>query len=72
MSNNEQLGDKSCGLFNVAYALGGMISPVLGGALYDKVQFQETADIMSALALSLSLLFFAGGLLPFILYRKDK
>ena len=39
ISNNEELGDKACGLFNVAYALGGMVSPVLGGALYDKVQF---------------------------------
>ncbi len=69
MHNNQQLSDKACGLFNVAYALGGMVSPVLGGALYDKVQFQKTADIMSALALSISVLFLIGGLLPFILRK---
>ncbi len=37
VANNDQLSDKASGLFNVAYALGGMISPILGGALYDKV-----------------------------------
>ncbi len=69
--NNEQLGDKASALFNVSYALGGIISPILGGALYDKVGFQETADIMSALALAISLLFLLGGLIPFILKKKS-
>lgn len=48
-----------------------MVSPVMGGALYDRVQFQETADIMSALALFISLLFFLGGLLPFLLRKNS-
>lgn len=37
--DDDQINDKASGLYNVAYALGGAISPVMGGGLYDAIGF---------------------------------
>lgn len=33
--NVSAINDKASGLYNVAYAIGGTISPIIGGGLYD-------------------------------------
>jgi len=43
---------------------------VLGGGLYDVIGFQSTADVMAAVAIGFSTLFFIFGIVP--LWIKNK
>ena len=63
-SGEDEINDKSSGLYNVAYALGGAISPVLGGGLYDKIGFQSTADVMALVAIGFAVVWIIGGWVP--------
>jgi len=59
-------------LFNISYALGAAIAPILGGSLYDKFKFRMTTDIMAGAGVSFSFVFFLFGVLPKICYRGSK
>ena len=69
-NDDDQINDKASGLYNVAYALGGAISPVMGGGLYDAIGFQSTADVMALVAIVFTLLFFVGGVVPLWLKKS--
>jgi hypothetical protein len=72
ISKNPQISDKASALFNISYAIGAAIAPVIGGGLYDKVGFQSTADLMAATAICFSLIFFISGALPHLCKPSQK
>jgi hypothetical protein len=47
------------------------VGPILGGALYDWVQFRSTCDIFSGSAAILGIVYFFVGILP-PLFKKKK
>ncbi|CDW88996.1 permeases of the major facilitator superfamily [Stylonychia lemnae] len=71
-SSNDQLNDKASSLFNMAYAVGCLIAPILGGLFNDLVGFRSTCDIMAIAATALAILYFLFNALPFWIYQRQK
>jgi len=47
------------------------VGPILGGALYDWVQFRSTCDIFSGSAAILGIVYFFVGILPPLFKKKN-
>lgn len=60
----ELISDKASAVFNMAFALGATIGPILGGAVYDWKGYRTTSDFMAILALVLSMLYCAVIFIP--------
>ena len=55
--------DKGSTLYNVSYALGCAVAPIIGGALDDALGFRTTSDIMAFLACGLAVFYYFAGIL---------
>ena len=58
--DDHYLNDTASGIYNVSYALGTIIAPILGGLLRDGVGFAWTCDIMAVMSACFSVTFFVG------------
>ena len=67
-----ELNDKASGIFNTSYALGCLVSPILGGALDQAFGFRTTCDIMAFASGIYGVFFFFSAVLPYILNKKRK
>jgi MFS family permease len=73
IGENNELNDKASSVFNVSYATGCLIAPILGGALNDHFQYRTTCDIMALSAAGFSLIYFFFNVLSsLIANRKTK
>ena len=70
--DNMELNDKASGIFNTSYALGCLISPILGGALNEAYGFRTTCDIMAISSGLFGVFFFFAAVLPYIMNKKRK
>jgi len=55
--DKEQLNDYACGLFTTFYALGDMIGPILGNALYLNLGFAWTCNIIGVIIIFVGMLY---------------
>lgn len=51
------IADKVSALYNMSFAIGSILGPIIGGGLYDRVGFQTTSDIIAFTALTVSIYF---------------
>jgi MFS family permease len=56
-SHNETIADKASSLYNMAFALGSMLAPLLGGGLCDAIGFRESTGVMVLCGLIVSALY---------------
>lgn len=63
------MNDKASSIFNISYAGGCLIAPILGGALNDSYKFRTTCDILAVAAASFAVVYFLLNILPFIIDR---
>ena len=70
IGENNELNDKASSMFNISYALGCLIAPILGGVLNDHIKFRSTCDVMAVSAGIFSILYFFLNVLPFILHSR--
>ena len=52
------LNDKASGIYNSFYFLGSIIAPILGGMLNDHIGFRSTNDVMMAIGLTFTVIYF--------------
>ncbi len=64
------ISDKVSALYNMSFAIGSILGPIIGGGLYDQVGFQSTSDIIALTALSISIYFASSVTIP--LYKQLK
>ena len=69
---NEKLNDIASGFFNISYAFGCLIAPILGGFFNDLYGFRYTCDIFAFSSLAYSIIFFFGSLVPYIINQRNK
>jgi len=55
--------DKGAVLYSVSYCFAGVIAPILGGFVYDKVGYRSTSDLVVCFALLLFVVYFIVGIL---------
>jgi len=65
------LHDTIAALYNLWYSSGSLLSPILGGFLYDKVGYKGTMDVSMFLILGLAVLYFFGNCGANV-YKKTK
>jgi len=59
----ELVCDQAGAMFNIAYCLGSISGPILGGALDQSLEFRRSADVMTLVALCIFLLYFCAVIL---------
>ena len=69
---NEKLNDLASGFFNISYAIGCLIAPILGGVFNDLYGFRYTCDIFAFSSLAFSVIFFFGSIIPSIISLRNK
>ena len=67
-----ELNDKAAGVFNVAYAIGCMTGPILGGYLKMWFGFRVTCDIFALGSAFYGILYFLIAVLPGLCKKKDR
>eukprot|EP00347_Sterkiella_histriomuscorum_P004444 403360434 len=72
LGENDELNDKASSLFNISYAIGCLIAPILGGVLNDSIRFRYTCDVMAVSAGIFSVLYFLINVLPFIIHERKQ
>jgi hypothetical protein len=72
MGENTELNDKASTLFNIAYATGCLIAPILGGAINQKMTFRPTCDIMAFAAGGYGVIYFFINVIPFTLDKRRR
>lgn len=70
IGENDELNDKASSLFNIAYAIGCLIAPIIGGLLNDYLHFRGTCDIMALSAAIFALIYFLINLLPLFIEKN--
>lgn len=69
---SEILQDKTSAIFNMCFAFGSVLAPILGGVISDLVGFEHTCDIMMVLAFAFGAFFFFAFILPELLKEKQE
>lgn len=64
MRSNSNLSDKASVLFNISYAIGASIAPIIGGGLCEKLGYQSTSNVMSAVAMIAAFIYFVLAIVP--------
>ena len=72
MGENSELNDKASSLFNISYAFGCLIAPILGGLFNDLYGYRMTCDIMAISSAAFSLLYFLINILPYWIFLTKK
>lgn len=67
---NEKLNDLSSGFFNISYAIGCLLAPILGGAFNQLVGYRYTCDIFAFSSLIYTFLLFFLVVLPYALNSR--
>ena len=66
------MNDKISSIFNVFFALGCLISRILGGTLDEAFGFRTTCDIMAIASFVYGIVYLFLGVAPYMLKRKQK
>eukprot|EP00347_Sterkiella_histriomuscorum_P005636 403355840 len=72
IGENNELNDKASSLFNMSYAIGCLIAPILGGAFNDSYKYRTTCDIFAVSAATFAVIYFFINLLPNIIESRQK
>ena len=72
IGEDPELNDRASGIFNLGFATGSIIAPILGGTLQDVLgSFRLTCDVMGFSALLFSVIFFFLSTLPALMEKKE-
>ena len=66
-----KINDVAAGLYGAFYASGQIISPTLGGALYDGVGYENTCNIMALIIAAYTILFFVFNV-GFTIFKQER
>jgi MFS family permease len=55
---DQLINDMASGLYGTFFSTGQILSPILGGALYDTIGFRSTTDFMALSCIGYSVIFF--------------
>jgi dipeptide/tripeptide permease len=66
------LNDVAYRIFNITYAIGCCLAPIIGGVLNDNYSFSKTCDIMGFGLLITTVFFFSLSILPGFFYKEER
>ena len=56
---NTNLADKTAAIVNMFFMIGSAIGPVMGGGLYDSIEFSDTCLVMAAICFLYTIIYFS-------------